>query len=121
MKYFNQFVSRVCESQKGQTMTEYVLIIAAIRGSRLPRVPGYSKAESTRLSPTLPRPCRVREKEPAIPRDLMMSRVSGGDQVPRRSNSDRGAKGTSEGSSERNPGRAGERVNGSRSRKRKGA
>jgi hypothetical protein len=40
MKYFNQFVSRVCESQKGQTMTEYVLIIAAIRGSRLPRVPG---------------------------------------------------------------------------------
>ena len=30
MKYFNRFVSRVRESQKGQTMTEYVLIIAAI-------------------------------------------------------------------------------------------
>ena len=30
MKYFNRFASRVRESQKGQTMTEYVLIIAAI-------------------------------------------------------------------------------------------
>jgi Flp pilus assembly pilin Flp len=30
MKYFNQLVSRVRENQKGQTMTEYVLIIAAI-------------------------------------------------------------------------------------------
>jgi Flp pilus assembly pilin Flp len=30
MKYFNQLVSRVRESQPGQTMTEYVLIIAAI-------------------------------------------------------------------------------------------
>jgi Flp pilus assembly pilin Flp len=30
MKYFNQLVGRVRESQKGQTMTEYVLIIAAI-------------------------------------------------------------------------------------------
>ncbi len=30
MECFNQFVSRVRESQKGQTMTEYVLIIAAI-------------------------------------------------------------------------------------------
>jgi Flp pilus assembly pilin Flp len=30
MKYFNRFRSRVRESQPGQTMTEYVLIIAAI-------------------------------------------------------------------------------------------
>ena len=30
MKCFNQLVSRVRESRKGQTMTEYVLIIAAI-------------------------------------------------------------------------------------------
>jgi Flp pilus assembly pilin Flp len=30
MKLFNKLVSRVRESQKGQTMTEYVLIIAAI-------------------------------------------------------------------------------------------
>ena len=30
MKYVNQLVGRVRESQKGQTMTEYVLIIAAI-------------------------------------------------------------------------------------------
>ena len=30
MKCFEQLVSRVRESQKGQTMTEYVLIIAAI-------------------------------------------------------------------------------------------
>ena len=30
MKYFNRFAGRVRESQSGQTMTEYVLIIAAI-------------------------------------------------------------------------------------------
>ena len=30
MKYVNQLVGRVRESQQGQTMTEYVLIIAAI-------------------------------------------------------------------------------------------
>jgi len=30
MKRFNQLVGRVRESRKGQTMTEYVLIIAAI-------------------------------------------------------------------------------------------
>jgi len=30
MKYFNQLVSRVRENRPGQTMTEYVLIIAAI-------------------------------------------------------------------------------------------
>jgi len=30
MKCFDQLVSRVRESHKGQTMTEYVLIIAAI-------------------------------------------------------------------------------------------
>jgi Flp pilus assembly pilin Flp len=30
MKCFDQLVSRVRESPKGQTMTEYVLIIAAI-------------------------------------------------------------------------------------------
>jgi Flp pilus assembly pilin Flp len=30
MRFFNLLVARVCESQKGQTMTEYVLIIAAI-------------------------------------------------------------------------------------------
>ena len=30
MKYCDQFVSRVRENRKGQTMTEYVLIIAAI-------------------------------------------------------------------------------------------
>jgi Flp pilus assembly pilin Flp len=30
MKYFDKLISRVRESRKGQTMTEYVLIIAAI-------------------------------------------------------------------------------------------
>jgi len=30
MKYYYKFVSRFRESQPGQTMTEYVLIIAAI-------------------------------------------------------------------------------------------
>ena len=30
MEYFKTLVSRVRESRKGQTMTEYVLIIAAI-------------------------------------------------------------------------------------------
>jgi len=30
MRYFDKFVSRFRESQPGQTMTEYVLIIAAI-------------------------------------------------------------------------------------------
>ena len=30
MRYFEKFVSRVRENQAGQTMTEYVLIIAAI-------------------------------------------------------------------------------------------
>ncbi len=30
MKYFDKLVSRCRESQSGQTMTEYVLIIAAI-------------------------------------------------------------------------------------------
>ena len=30
MKYFDQLVSRVRENRPGQTMTEYVLIIAAI-------------------------------------------------------------------------------------------
>jgi Flp pilus assembly pilin Flp len=30
VKYFNRFACRVRESQPGQTMTEYVLIIAAI-------------------------------------------------------------------------------------------
>jgi Flp pilus assembly pilin Flp len=30
MKYFSQLVGRLGKSQRGQTMTEYVLIIAAI-------------------------------------------------------------------------------------------
>jgi Flp pilus assembly pilin Flp len=30
MKCFNRLISRIRESQSGQTMTEYVLIIAAI-------------------------------------------------------------------------------------------
>jgi Flp pilus assembly pilin Flp len=30
MKYFYRLISRIRESQSGQTMTEYVLIIAAI-------------------------------------------------------------------------------------------
>jgi len=30
MRYFDKFVSRVRENRPGQTMTEYVLIIAAI-------------------------------------------------------------------------------------------
>jgi len=30
MKYFNQLIGRIRESKRGQTMTEYVLIIAAI-------------------------------------------------------------------------------------------
>ncbi len=30
MNHINRLIVRVCESKKGQTMTEYVLIIAAI-------------------------------------------------------------------------------------------
>jgi len=51
MRYFDKFVSRVRESQPGQTMTEYVLIIAAIAVPAISRT-RVSKVESTRSSPT---------------------------------------------------------------------